>query len=178
MLPDPALLQRIGDHTGETPDAIRNVSARLVETLGHFGVTATVIGTVSGPRVTRYELQLAPGIKVSRVASLKDDLAYALAATDIRVQAPIPGKTAVGVEVPNVQANYVSLGDIHQLFPQQRLADGVLARQGRLRQGRHGRPRAHGPPARGRHHRAPARAAASTRSSARCSCAPRRKRCA
>ena len=118
VLPDPALLQRIGDHTGESPDAIRSVSARLVETLGHFGVTATVIGTVSGPRVTRYELQLAPGIKVSRVASLKDDLAYALAATDIRVQAPIPGKTAVGVEVPNVQANYVSLGDIHQLFPQ------------------------------------------------------------
>ncbi len=117
VLPDPVLLQRIGDHTGESPDAIRNVSQRLVETLGHFGVTATVIGTVSGPRVTRYELQLAPGIKVSRVASLKDDLAYALAATDIRVQAPIPGKTAVGVEVPNVQANYVSLGDIHQLFP-------------------------------------------------------------
>ena len=117
VLPDPVLLQRIGDHTGESPDAIRSVSQRLVETLGHFGVTATVIGTVSGPRVTRYELQLAPGIKVSRVASLKDDLAYALAATDIRVQAPIPGKTAVGVEVPNVQANYVSLGDIHQLFP-------------------------------------------------------------
>jgi DNA segregation ATPase FtsK/SpoIIIE, S-DNA-T family len=118
VLPDAALLQRIGDHTGESPDAIRNVSERLVETLGHFGVTATVIGTVSGPRVTRYELQLAPGIKVSRVASLKDDLAYALAATDIRVQAPIPGKTAVGVEVPNIQANYVSLGDVHQLFPQ------------------------------------------------------------
>jgi S-DNA-T family DNA segregation ATPase FtsK/SpoIIIE len=117
VLPDASLLQRIGDHTGESPDAIRTVSGRLVETLGHFGVTATVIGTVSGPRVTRYELQLAPGIKVSRVASLKDDLAYALAATDIRVQAPIPGKTAVGVEVPNIQANYVSLGDVHQLFP-------------------------------------------------------------
>jgi len=117
LLPDPALLQRIGDRTGESPQAIRSVSQRLVETLGHFGVTATVIGTVSGPRVTRYELQLAPGIKVSRVTSLKDDLAYSLAATDIRVQAPIPGKTAVGVEVPNVQANYVSLGDIHQLFP-------------------------------------------------------------
>ena len=67
--------------------------------------------------MTRYELQLAPGIKVSRVAGLKDDLAYALAATEIRVQAPIPGKTAVGVEVPNLEANYVSLGDIHGLFP-------------------------------------------------------------
>jgi len=117
LLPEPSLLQRLGESIGESPDAIRRVSQRLVETLGHFGITAQVIGTVSGPRVTRYELQLAPGIKVSRVASLKDDLAYALAATEIRVQAPIPGKTAVGVEVPNLEANYVSLGDIHGLFP-------------------------------------------------------------
>jgi len=117
LLPQPSLLQRLGESIGESPDAIRRVSQRLVETLGHFGITAQVIGTVSGPRVTRYELQLAPGIKVSRVASLKDDLAYALAATEIRVQAPIPGKTAVGVEVPNLEANYVSLGDIHGLFP-------------------------------------------------------------
>ena len=116
-LPDPALLRRLGENCGESPDDVRRVSQRLVETLGHFGITAQVIGTVSGPRVTRYELQLAPGIKVSRVAGLKNDLAYALAATDVRVQAPIPGKTAVGVEVPNVRANYVSLGDIHGLFP-------------------------------------------------------------
>ncbi|HEY5388739.1 MAG TPA: DNA translocase FtsK 4TM domain-containing protein, partial [Thermoleophilia bacterium] len=116
-LPDPALLRRLGESSGESPEDVRRVSLRLVETLGHFGITAQVIGTVSGPRVTRYELQLAPGIKVSRVSGLKDDLAYALAATDVRVQAPIPGKTAVGVEVPNVRANYVSLGDIHALFP-------------------------------------------------------------
>ena len=115
--PDPLLLQRMESGNGETPHTIATVSQRLVETLGHFNVDATVIGTVSGPRVTRYELQLAPGIKVSRVAGLKDDLAYALAATDIRVQAPIPGKTAVGVEVPNIQANYVSLGDVYQSFP-------------------------------------------------------------
>ena len=88
-----------------------------MSTLASFNIPAQVIGTVSGPRVTRYELQLAPGIKVSKVANLKDDLAYALAATDVRVQAPIPGKQAVGVEVPNIQANYVSLGDIHGLFP-------------------------------------------------------------
>ncbi|HEY5387148.1 MAG TPA: DNA translocase FtsK, partial [Thermoleophilia bacterium] len=117
LLPAPSLLQRLGESIGESPDAIRKVSQCLIETLGHFGIAAQVIGTVSGPRVTRYELQLAPGIKVSRVASLKDDLAYALAATEIRVQAPIPGKTAVGVEVPNLEANYVSLGDIHGLFP-------------------------------------------------------------
>jgi S-DNA-T family DNA segregation ATPase FtsK/SpoIIIE len=116
-LPDPGLLRRLGEGSGESPDAVARVKQQLVETLGHFGIPSQVVGTVSGPRVTRYELQLAPGIKVSKVANLKDDLAYALAATDVRVQAPIPGKTAVGVEVPNIQANYVSLGDIHQLFP-------------------------------------------------------------
>ncbi len=117
-LPDPAVLRRLAQGNGESPDAVARVSERLVATLESFNIPAQVIGTVSGPRVTRYELQLAPGIKVSRVAGLKDDLAYALAATEIRVQAPIPGKTAVGVEVPNIQANYVSLGDIHGLFPQ------------------------------------------------------------
>ena len=117
-LPDPALLRRLGQGSGESPDSIDRVSECLVSTLNHFKIPAQVIGTVSGPRVTRYELQLAPGIKVSRVAGLKDDLAYALAATDVRVLAPIPGKTAVGVEVPNDRANYVSLGDIHGLFPQ------------------------------------------------------------
>ena len=117
-LPDPAVLRRLAQGNGESPDDVARVSERLVATLESFNIPAQVIGTVSGPRVTRYELQLAPGIKVSRVAGLKDDLAYALAATEIRVQAPIPGKTAVGVEVPNIQANYVSLGDIHGLFPQ------------------------------------------------------------
>ena len=116
-LPDPAVLRRLAQGTGESPDAVARVSERLVSTLASFNIPAQVIGTVSGPRVTRYELQLAPGIKVNKVANLKDDLAYALAATDVRVQAPIPGKQAVGVEVPNIQANYVSLGDIHGLFP-------------------------------------------------------------
>ena len=119
ILPEPGLLQCLGEGLSEAPETISKVAQRLVETLGHFGVQAHVIGTVSGPRVTRYELQLAPGIKVSRVAGLKDDIAYALAATDVRVQAPIPGKTAVGVEVPNIQANYVSLGDIHGPLPAQ-----------------------------------------------------------
>jgi S-DNA-T family DNA segregation ATPase FtsK/SpoIIIE len=116
-LPDPSLLRRLGEGVGESPDAVARVSERLVQTLRSFNIPAQVIGTVSGPRVTRYELQLEPGIKVSRVAGLKDDLKYALAATDVRVLAPIPGKTAVGVEVPNIQANYVTLGDIHGLFP-------------------------------------------------------------
>jgi S-DNA-T family DNA segregation ATPase FtsK/SpoIIIE len=89
----------------------------LVEALGHFGVDAKVIGTVSGPHITRYELRLAPGIKMSKVAQLKDDLAYALAATDIRILAPIPGKTAVGVEVPNLRRRLVHLGDVFTAPP-------------------------------------------------------------
>jgi DNA segregation ATPase FtsK/SpoIIIE, S-DNA-T family len=88
------------------------VSKSLVEALGHFGVQAKVIGTVAGPHITRYELRLAPGTKVGAVAKLKDDLAYALAATDIRILAPIPGKQAVGVEVPNARRKIVRLGDV------------------------------------------------------------------
>ena len=86
----------------------------LLETLGHFGIEAKVIGRVTGPHITRYELRLAPGTKVAKVAQLKDDLAYALAATDIRILAPIPGKQAVGVEVPNARRRIVHLGDVFQ----------------------------------------------------------------
>jgi DNA segregation ATPase FtsK/SpoIIIE, S-DNA-T family len=93
------------------------VAISLVEALGHFGVDAKVIGTVAGPHITRYELRLAPGTKVAKVAQLKDDLAYALAATDIRILAPIPGKQAVGVEVPNVHRKMVRLGDVFQEPP-------------------------------------------------------------
>ena len=73
-----------------------------------------MIGRVTGPHITRYELRLAPGTKVAKVAQLKDDLAYALAATDIRILAPIPGKQAVGVEVPNARRRIVHLGDVFQ----------------------------------------------------------------
>ncbi len=93
------------------------IATSLVEALGHFGVEAKVIGTVAGPHITRYELRLAPGTKVAKVAQLKDDLAYALAATDIRILAPIPGKQAVGVEVPNAHRRIVRLGDVFQQPP-------------------------------------------------------------
>jgi len=118
VLPDPAVLRRLAQGDGESPDTVARVAERLVATLESFNIPAQVIGTVSGPRVTRYELQLEPGIKVGKVANLKDDLKYALAATEVRVLAPIPGKTAVGVEVPNIQASYVSLGDVHGPFQQ------------------------------------------------------------
>ena len=89
---------------------IERTGAQLVEALSHFNVEGRLIGTVSGPHVTRYELRLAPGIKMSKVATLKDDLAYALAAEQVRILAPIPGKQAVGVEVPNRVRTMVHLG--------------------------------------------------------------------
>ncbi len=92
-------------------------ASALLESLRHFGVEARLLGTVSGPHVSRYELQLAPGTKVAKVAQLKDDLAYALASTDIRILAPIPGKKAVGVEVPNQRRRLVRLGDLYTERP-------------------------------------------------------------
>jgi S-DNA-T family DNA segregation ATPase FtsK/SpoIIIE len=93
------------------------IKGRLLEALAHFGIQAQVIGAVAGPHITRYELRLAPGVKMSKVAGLKDDLAYALAATDIRILAPIPGKQAVGIEVPNANRKMVTLGDCFQARP-------------------------------------------------------------
>jgi S-DNA-T family DNA segregation ATPase FtsK/SpoIIIE len=117
-LPDRAILRRSPAGTGNSADQNARVAEALVQTLAHFGVEASVIGQISGPRVTRYELQLAPGTKVSKVAALKDDLSYALATTEIRILAPIPGKQAVGVELPNASPNYVALGDIFDDLPQ------------------------------------------------------------
>jgi DNA segregation ATPase FtsK/SpoIIIE, S-DNA-T family len=120
-LPDAARL--LTRSTGEQarPDTAGQgrIATSLVEALGHFGVEAKVIGTVAGPHITRYELRLAPGTKVAKVAQLKDDLAYALAATDIRILAPIPGKQAVGVEVPNAHRRIVKLGDVFQEPPKE-----------------------------------------------------------
>jgi DNA segregation ATPase FtsK/SpoIIIE, S-DNA-T family len=115
-LPSPSVLKKSRGTTGGGQDHQR-VARQLVEALANFGVEARCVGMVSGPRVTRYELQLAPGIKVNRVSQLRDDLAYALATTEIRILAPIPGKQAVGVEVPNMSPNMVTLGDIYDEPP-------------------------------------------------------------
>jgi S-DNA-T family DNA segregation ATPase FtsK/SpoIIIE len=117
-LPDRTLLRRSKPATGSSADASARIADALVQTLAHFGVEASVVGQIAGPRVTRYELQLAPGTKVSKVAALKDDLSYGLATTEIRILAPIPGKQAVGVEVPNHSPNLVTLGDIFDDLPQ------------------------------------------------------------
>jgi DNA segregation ATPase FtsK/SpoIIIE, S-DNA-T family len=117
-VPRATLLRRSSGATTQPEELVARTSRILEETLGHFGIEATVADTVSGPRVTRYELQLAPGTKVGRITALRDDLAYALAAREeLRIIAPIPGKQAVGVEVPNPEASLVTLGDITREFP-------------------------------------------------------------
>jgi DNA segregation ATPase FtsK/SpoIIIE, S-DNA-T family len=119
QMPDASrlLTRSTGEQTRPDTAGQAQTASSLVEALGHFGVQAKVIGTVAGPHITRYELRLAPGTKVAKVAQLKDDLAYALAATDIRILAPIPGKQAVGVEVPNAHRRIVRLGDVFQQPP-------------------------------------------------------------
>jgi DNA segregation ATPase FtsK/SpoIIIE, S-DNA-T family len=112
-LPEDRLLKRSSPEQARPDTAGQEQTAtRLVEALGHLGIQAQVIGAVAGPHITRYELQLAPGVKMAKVANLKNDLAYALAATEIRILAPIPGKRAVGVEVPNRHRRIVTLGDV------------------------------------------------------------------
>jgi len=119
-LPDSSVLRRSKqDKKGQPEKAIERTADSLVQALANFGIEANITGQVVGPRVTRYELQLAPGTKVGKVAALKDDLAYALATTEIRILAPIPGKQAVGVEVPNLAPNVVTLGDIYEEIPAQ-----------------------------------------------------------
>jgi DNA segregation ATPase FtsK/SpoIIIE, S-DNA-T family len=115
--PAKALEKGKGDK-GPDPRDHDAIGRKLVETLGHFGVEAKIVGIVSGPHVSRFELRLAPGTKVKKVTELSNDLAYALASTDIRILAPIPGKQAVGVEVPNTCRRLVRLGDIYAGRPE------------------------------------------------------------
>ena len=116
-MPKLSFLKRASGAQKLDTKGIERTGAQLVEALSHFNVEARLVGTVSGPHVTRYELRLAPGIKMSKVATLKDDLAYALAAEQVRILAPIPGKQAVGVEVPNRVRTMVHLGDVFQDAP-------------------------------------------------------------
>jgi S-DNA-T family DNA segregation ATPase FtsK/SpoIIIE len=91
---------------------LEETARQLEDTLLQHGVDATLTKIVPGPTVTRYEIELAPGVKVNRVSNLSHDIAYALATPDVRLLVPIPGKSAIGVEVPNAKRRLVSLGDI------------------------------------------------------------------
>ncbi len=117
VLPEPSLLKRSPARPVGKTDTSGKVAESLTRALADFGVEARVVGEITGPRVTRYELQLASGTKMSKISALKDDLSYALATTEIRILAPIPGKQAVGVEVPNLSPNLVTLGDVFDGLP-------------------------------------------------------------
>jgi len=111
LLPPLSLLSR--PQPGKHSAADHNEAKRKLEaTLESFGVKATVLDVVRGPAVTRYEVQPAAGVKVSRIVSLTDDIALALAAKDIRMEAPIPGKSAIGIEVPNTEVATVTLREV------------------------------------------------------------------
>ncbi|HCB34658.1 MAG TPA: cell division protein FtsK, partial [Acidimicrobiaceae bacterium] len=116
QLPNPAILEQTQPDDSTQVDAVRAhtaaSAAALEEALASHGVEAKVIGSQEGPTVTRYELRLGAGVKVSRVTSLHRDIAYAMAAADVRILAPIPGRSAIGVEVPNTRRHLVALGDV------------------------------------------------------------------
>ena len=97
---------------GDSASQLRETAIRLQETLKTFGVKVTVTDISQGPAVTRYELQPEVGVKVSKIVGLADDIKLNLAATDIRIEAPIPGKAAVGIEVPNKENSMVSLREL------------------------------------------------------------------
>jgi len=97
----------------------------LVESLASHGVETRLVGQTVGPTVTRYELELGPGVKVARITSLNRDIAYAMAAVDVRILAPIPGRSAIGVEVPNHTRQLVALGDI-MTSPESKIATHPL----------------------------------------------------
>jgi DNA segregation ATPase FtsK/SpoIIIE, S-DNA-T family len=110
-LPPLTLLQRTRDQ--KLDRALTEAAGdELVDALAAHGVATTLVGYTVGPSVTRFELELGPGVKVSRVTSLNKDIAYAMASPDVRILAPIPGRSAIGVEVPNRQRSLVALGDL------------------------------------------------------------------
>jgi S-DNA-T family DNA segregation ATPase FtsK/SpoIIIE len=110
-LPPLSMLVRTKDQKQDR-SAIVTAGAQLVEALAAHGVETTLVGYTVGPTVTRFELELGAGVKVSSVTSLNKDIAYAMASPDVRILAPIPGRSAIGVEVPNRQRTLVALGDL------------------------------------------------------------------
>ena len=113
-LPPVSLLKQ-GSSLSTSKKLLQQTAKDLTQLLNEHGVEAELTNVVPGPTVTRYEIELAPGVKVSKVTSLSHDIAYALATPDVRLLAPIPGRSAIGIEIPNRQRKLVSLGDVLSL---------------------------------------------------------------
>ena len=95
------LKPKLNSDDSDAMEEMQNNAKKLIDTLTSFGVKASIVNICRGPSVTRYELQPAPGVKMSKITNLSDDIALSLAANGVRIEAPIPGKAAVGIEVPN-----------------------------------------------------------------------------
>ena len=108
----PLEILEVGSANGHNRRALEQAGYELQQTLTQHGVDARLTRIVPGPTVTRYEVELAPGVKVSRVTGLSTDIAYAMASADVRILAPIPGRSAIGIEVPNSHRDLVTLGEI------------------------------------------------------------------
>ncbi len=114
QLPDVSLMTKGTSGEGDSRQDLKDTAVKLQQTLKNFGVNVRITNYSCGPTVTRYELQPEQGVKVSRILNLADDIKLNLAATDIRIEAPIPGKSAVGIEVPNKKVSAVMLRDLFE----------------------------------------------------------------
>lgn len=124
-LPPVSMLKLGPQHIVGLSDEVRENARILQETLQSFNIDAKILNASQGPSITRYELEPAAGVKVSKIVHLADDIALKLAATDIRIEAPIPGKAAVGIEVPNKKLTGVNLRDVIDTDTFRKAAGGV-----------------------------------------------------
>ncbi|HSK46657.1 MAG TPA: DNA translocase FtsK 4TM domain-containing protein [Coriobacteriia bacterium] len=114
-LPPFSVLQQTSESAAKhkaSDNELRSTAAVIAETLGNFDIPARVVAWIAGPTVTLFEVEIAKGVRLSKITALADDLALALAASTVRILAPIPGKSLIGVEVPNVRRTSVTLGDV------------------------------------------------------------------